>query len=148
VSPAQFQAESPGEIYDPDDDCCPACCSSTCDSRLCGGGVARDWKNLYGREVRHVFDPATDASKQGEACAKSILTFAFGDATVTTAKNKAGITPAFAAWLSSLSERSGFLRLNPRSLQRDLTLFYFRPPLKSFDQNTKNPCRPCVGTPS
>lgn len=36
---------------------------------------------------------ATDASKRGEACAKSILTlFAFGDATVTTAKANGGIT--------------------------------------------------------
>ncbi|MEP7153865.1 MAG: TRL-like family protein [Nitrospira sp.] len=36
---------------------------------------------------------ATDASKRGEAYAKSILTlFAFGDATVTTAKAQGGIT--------------------------------------------------------
>lgn len=36
---------------------------------------------------------ATDASKRGEACATSILTlFAFGDATVTTAKAKGSIT--------------------------------------------------------
>ncbi|HJT21295.1 MAG TPA: TRL-like family protein [Nitrospira sp.] len=36
---------------------------------------------------------ATDASKRGESCAKSVLTlFATGDATVTTAKNKGGIT--------------------------------------------------------
>jgi hypothetical protein len=35
---------------------------------------------------------AVDASKRGEACAKAIFTlFAYGDATVTTAKANAGI---------------------------------------------------------
>ena len=47
---------------------------------------------------------AVDASKRGEACAKSILTlFAFGDATVSTAKANGGITQVSAVEHSSFN---------------------------------------------
>lgn len=47
---------------------------------------------------------AVDASKRGESCAKAILTlFAFGDATVTTAKANGGITQVAAVEHSSFN---------------------------------------------
>ena len=47
---------------------------------------------------------AANASKSGEACAKSILTlFAFGDATVTAAKTNGGITQVSAIEHSSFN---------------------------------------------
>lgn len=47
---------------------------------------------------------AVDASKRGESCATAILTlFAFGDATVTTAKARGGITQVAAVEHSSFN---------------------------------------------
>lgn len=47
---------------------------------------------------------AVDASKRGEACAKAILTlFAFGDATVTSAKANGSITQVAAVEHSSFN---------------------------------------------
>ena len=65
---------------------------------LVTAGCMGESSPVYGRIYTDVHygnlaTTATDASKQGEACAKSFLTlFAVGDATVTTAKAQGGIT--------------------------------------------------------
>lgn len=67
-------------------------------SLLVTAGCMGESSPVYGRIYTDVHygnlaTTATDATKQGEACAKSILTlFAMGDATVTTAKAQGGIT--------------------------------------------------------
>ncbi len=69
-------------------------------------GEASPVRGIIYADVRYAgfATTATDASKEGEACAKSILTlFAFGDATVSTAKANGGITQVAAVEHSSFN---------------------------------------------